>query len=412
MHPANRIRGTWSQHLAGRRIALGIAGSIGAVRTVELARALIRHGAEVTVVMTPAATRIVHPDALEFATGKPPVTRLSGAVEHVSELGEQGDADLFLVAPATANTVAKLALGIDDTALTTYAAVALGAGRPVLVAPAMHGVMEENPATRRHVDTLKERGVTFVPPLYEEGKAKLAPAGAITASVLRALGPGTLTNRRVLLITGRSEEPVDTVRVLSNRSSGATGRAFADALDRHGATLTVLTSETDHAWPPGTEVRPFSSLRGLVADLPGLLHEKKPHWVLVPAALADFIPERSAHKLSSEEKAPTLRLERAPKVLPVVRENAPDARIVSWKLEDTLEKAVISARQRLDRQRIDAVVANAAVTLGAEATHVTVVTPDDETPVQGSKAEIAEAVLTILASRFDSVEATRRTTPA
>lgn len=412
MHPSDRIRGTWSNHLAGRRIALGIAGSIGAVRTVELARLLIRHGAEVSVVMTPAATHILHPDALEFATGKPPVTKLTGAVEHVSQLGEQGDADLFLVAPATANTIAKMALGIDDTALTTYAAVALGAGRPVLVAPAMHGVMEENPATKRHMDTLKERGVVFVPPLYEEGKAKLAPPHQVTACVLRALGPKTLTNRRVLLITGRSEEPVDTVRVLSNRSSGATGRAFADALYRHGASLTVVTSETDHAWPPGVDVHPFSSIRGLVQDLPGLLHEQKPHWVLMPAALADFIPQRSAHKLSSEEKAPTLRLERAPKVLPMVREHAPDARIISWKLEDTLEKAVASARTRLDRQKIDAVVANAAVTLGAGETHATVVTEDDETPVEGTKDEIAETVLSILASRFDTAKATRRATTA
>ncbi len=400
MHPSDRIRGSWSDHLAGRRIVLAVAGSIAAVRTVELARSLIRHGADVKAVMTPAAMRIVHPDALEFATGSPPITGLSGAVEHVTELGAGGDADLFLVAPATANTIAKMALGIDDTALTTFAAVGLGSGRPVMVAPAMHGVMEENPATKEHIQKLKERGVAFVPPLYEEGKAKLAPVDAITDCVLQRLGPGTLNGRRVLLVAGRSEEAVDTVRVLSNRSSGATGHALARALFRHGARVSVVTSLGEAGWPPGTKVHPFVSLRDLTRDLPGLLAEQDPHWVLMPAALADFIPQRVSHKLSSDEKAPTLRLERAAKVLPLVREHAPDTRIVSWKLEDTLEKAVEAARTRLSRQRIDAVVANAAVTLGAEITHAVLVTAEDETPLSGSKDEVAERIVQELAGRF------------
>src|ERR1041384_2209252 len=115
MHPVENTRGTLSQHLAGRRIVLGVCGSIAAVKTVELARELIRHGADVVPVMTDAATRILHPDALEFATGHKPVLRLTGAVEHVSLLGDvKGKADLLLVAPGTANTVSKMALGIDD----------------------------------------------------------------------------------------------------------------------------------------------------------------------------------------------------------------------------------------------------------------------------------------------------------
>lgn len=401
MHPSKRIQGSWSQHLKGRRIVLGIAGSIAAVRTVELARALIRHGADVTTVMTPAATRIIHPDAIEFATGDPPVLALSGAVEHVSELGVEGDADLMLIAPATANTIAKMALGIDDTALTTYAAVALGARRPVLIAPAMHGVMEENPATMDHVAALKQRGVEFIEPLYEEAKAKLAPVESIIQSVLRALGPHTLKDRRVLLVTGRSEESVDTVRVLSNRSSGQTGYAVAKALHRHGARLIIVSSTGDTEWPPGSELHSFTSLKDLTRLLPGLLDEKEPHWVLMPAALADFIPEPAGHKLSSDEKSLTLKLERAAKILPMVREHAKNARIISWKLEDTVEKATMEARTRLARQSIDAVVANGVVTLGSQKSHVVLVTKDDETPISGTKLEIADRLVSTLAARFE-----------
>lgn len=128
VHTSETIRGTASTTLSGRRIVLGVAGSIAAVKTVELARELIRHGADVLPVMTGAATRLLHPDALEFATGNKPVLGLTGAVEHVDAFGPGGEADLLLVAPATANTIAKMALGIDDTALTTYASVALGHG--------------------------------------------------------------------------------------------------------------------------------------------------------------------------------------------------------------------------------------------------------------------------------------------
>lgn len=391
VHTSATIRGTTSDHLEGRRIVLGVSGSIAAVKTVELARALMRNGADVLPVMTRAACGILHPEALHFATGNRPVLALTGAVEHVTEFGEHGDADLFLVAPATANTVAKMALGIDDTALTTFASVALGAGDPVMVAPAMHGPMEENPPTKAHLETLAARGVRIVRPLYDEGKAKLAPVDEIVAEVLRVLGPGTLAGERVWIISGAGREPVDPVRVLTNRSSGQMGRALAWSAHRLGAEVTVLTSDPDLPWPPGVRVAPFEGVASVLRWIEAQTGVA-PDRILVPAALGDYAPEPESRKLDSGPEARDLRLERLPKVLPELRRLHPTAHITGWKLQDTLDDAVTAARLRLAAQGIDAVVANGTDTLGEARMRAVLVTADGEVPIEGTKEEVAEAL--------------------
>ncbi|HEV2429865.1 MAG TPA: flavoprotein, partial [Thermoplasmata archaeon] len=186
MHPSRSIRGRLSGLLSGRTVVLAVSGSIAAIEAPKIARELIRHGADVRAVMSPDATRIVTPEALTFATGHPTVVELTGGVEHVTLLGPgEGRADLLLVAPATANTLAKIAHGIDDTAVTSFASVALGGGVPVLVAPAMHGDMGRNPAIRESLDRLRAWGVEVVPPKMEEGEAKLAGPEEVAAAVLR-----------------------------------------------------------------------------------------------------------------------------------------------------------------------------------------------------------------------------------
>ena len=139
MHPADEIRGSKSNKLAKKKIVLGVTGSIAAVETVKLARELIRNGAEVFPVMTKSATKIIHPDALWFATGNKPIVELSGATEHVSFCGRvKYPADLLLISPCTANTISKIAHGIDDTTVTTFASTAIGSSVPIMIVPAMH----------------------------------------------------------------------------------------------------------------------------------------------------------------------------------------------------------------------------------------------------------------------------------
>ena len=191
MHPVNDIKSVKSEDLAKKKIVLAITGSIAAVETVKLARELIRHGADVIPVISKAGCKIIHPDSIWFATGNQPITQLTGAVEHVSCCGDvKGRADLLLVCPATANTISKMALGIDDTPVTTFATTAIGTGIPVIVVPAMHGTMYRHPVIKKNIDVLKQMGVTIVDPRLEENKAKIADLDRVVIEVKRALSKG------------------------------------------------------------------------------------------------------------------------------------------------------------------------------------------------------------------------------
>ena len=213
--------------LDGTNIALGITGSIAAVKAVELAHELRRQGAAVRGVMTDGARGIVHPWAVEFATDRDPVTELTGAVEHVALCGRDGWADVLMIAPATANTVGKVAAAVDDTPVTTCATTALGADLPVVVAPAMHEPMYDHPGVLDAIDRVESWGVDFVDPRIEEGKAKIASEEAIVTAAARATSPSPLDGRHVVVTSGATTESIDPIRTLSNRASGRTGRAPA-----------------------------------------------------------------------------------------------------------------------------------------------------------------------------------------
>jgi len=184
--------------LEGKRIVFGISGSIAAVEVPRIIRELLRHGADVQAVMSPEAGRIITPEAVEFATGHPPILQLTGNVEHVTLLGPgEGRADMMLIAPATANTISKIAHGIDDTALTSCASIALGGGVPLLVAPAMHSHMGLNPAIRENVERLRSWGVGIIHGASTEGEEKIATPEEVAAAVLFLASP------RASYITGQ-----------------------------------------------------------------------------------------------------------------------------------------------------------------------------------------------------------------
>src|SRR4030042_1582519 len=173
MHPADHLRGTKSDKLKGRKIVLGVTGSIAAVETVKLCRELIRHGAVVHVVMSKDAQQIVHPWTLEFASGRPVTTQIDGGVQHVALCGEVPDrADLYIIAPATANTISKIACGVDDTPVTTFATTALGNNMPVIIVPAMHGSMMNHKIVRENIDKPAKHGVVGLEPRGGDSRGK------------------------------------------------------------------------------------------------------------------------------------------------------------------------------------------------------------------------------------------------
>ena len=415
MHPSRAIRGRTTRLLEGRRILVGVSGSIAAVEVPKIIRELIRHGAEVRAVMSGEAVRIVTPEALEFATGHPPVTQLTGNVEHVTLLGPGDDrADLYLIAPATANTISKIAHGIDDTPVTSCASVALGGGVPMLVAPAMHAHMARNPAVEESLAKLRAWGVGVISGAAVEGEEKIATPEGIAAAVLHRIARGPWAGRSVVVIGGASREPLDSVRSLSNGSSGASALALATQAHFRGANVSLWLGALEVAVPSYLAPTRWGS----VEDLLALARKERQllaraDAVIVPAALSDYTIERRPGKISSRENATlSLTLRRAPKVLPELRALAPPpARLVAFKLlagegPDRLEA---EGRRLREETGADWVVANDAATMGSPVTEALVLDPKgDRHWIRGPKPEFAGRLLDELGRELTTLRASGR----
>jgi len=390
MHPTDGLRGTKSNKLQGRKIVLGITGSIAAVECFELARELIRNGAEVHAVLSDSAQDIVTPWAMAFATGNEVVDIIDWRVQHVSLIGNVPDrADLLLIAPSTANTISKIACGIDDTPVTTMAITALGSGVPILIAPAMHQAMYQNPAVLKNVETLRKMGVGFVGPRMTEGKAKVASIDEIVEAVIRRLGKNDLAGRKVLVIGGSSEEPIDGMRIITNKGSGETAVEIAVAAYEHGAEVELWMGRATVPMPSFIEVKRFST----VADVLGLAKGSKGDVVIVPAALSDFAPQPSEGKLPAEKKDVVLKLCALPKVLDTLRTRS--KMLVGFKAESGVtESALLSkATKRLSDGKLDLVVANDLRDVTAGKTKAFIVGAKKKRTIDGKKTELAEALI-------------------
>jgi phosphopantothenoylcysteine decarboxylase/phosphopantothenate--cysteine ligase len=368
--------------LEGKVIALGVTGSIAATEVVRLSHELRRRGAVVQAVMTPAAARILHPDAVTYATGRPALTGITGMVEHVLYCGDEGRADLLLVAPCTANSLAKIALGIDDTPVTTFATTAIGRGMPVVIAPAMHGSMYRHPAIAGHLKVLAEWGVDIIGPRLEEGRAKLAATESIVLHAERALMGRHLAGKKVLVTSGPCAEPVDDVRVLTTRSSGRMGREMALEAFRLGAEVTVAH---------GGDV---PCVRNLAATSAGemreavhrIFREEGADIYVSAAAISDFSPQRVEGKIRSGSPV-TIRLDPLPKLLDEVL-SAYQPAAIAFKLGRDEEAA---ARAMLARG-VRVVVVNAPEAMGAAESAAVILTAAGNTAVEGSKEEVAAAI--------------------
>jgi len=380
--------------LEGVNVALGVTGSIAAVKTVELAHELRRQGAEVRAVTTNSAQGIIHPWALEFATANEVVTEITGRVEHVDLCGYDGWADVFLLAPATANTVGKIAGAVDDTPVTTCATTALGADTPVVIAPAMHEPMYDHPGVLEAIETVEAWGVEFVDPRIEEGKAKIASEEAIVCDVARAAGDRPLSGEHVVVTSGATSESIDPVRVLTNRSSGKMGRAVARACYARGADVTLVHDGPD---VPYADVRTVESAAEMLEATREVCADAD---VLVSAAaIGDYTVEESDEKIRSGQQL-TLELEPTPKLIDEIREARPELPIVGFKTETSGEDAAMveAARHTLERADLAFVVANDASVMGAERTRALLVHAEDAARYEGTKAGLADEIAASVAA--------------
>lgn len=346
-----------SDPLAGRRVLLGVSGGIAAYKAPLVARLLRGAGADVATVLTEAATRFVGPDTFSALTGEPAYTSLwerPGEVLHVKLARE---ADVAVVAPATANTIAKLAHGLADDLL---ASTMLEVTCPVVVAPAMHSGMWEHAATRANIELLRSRGAVVVGPVTgplahgDEGIGRLADPEDVVAAVRGTLARDDLAGRRVLITSGPTREPIDPVRYVGNRSTGRMGAALAAEAVARGAVVTVVLGPGAIV-PPGTEVVPVETAEEMRDAV--LARFDDTDAVVMAAAVADFRPKSvSERKLKKDAGVPEVMLEPTTDILAELGERRKDQVLVGFAAEtDDLERA---GRGKLVSKHLDLVVVN------------------------------------------------------
>lgn len=365
-HPSLDIVESRGAELSGKRVVLCVSGSVAAYKAIELARLLMRHGADVTCVASAAATRLVRPEYFRWATGRAAVTRLTGELEHI-RLADYGGSDAIVAYPATANTIGKLANGIDDAPVPTVLTVGLGAGIPIVAGLAMHESMYRNAAVCRNVAFLEERGVEFVAPALEEGKARAPEPEEMLRRVVGRLGGGggALRGRRALLTAGPTSEPIDPVRSITSASTGATGMLLARELASAGCEVTVVYGPGREEPPAGARVVRVTTVREMDAAVRREMGRRKFDIVVMAAAAADYtVRSPRAAKIKSSARTLTVRLERAPKIIDSARAAQPGALLVGFKAEAGVGRGELERRAlaRMRRAGADMMVANAVGT--------------------------------------------------
>jgi phosphopantothenoylcysteine decarboxylase / phosphopantothenate---cysteine ligase len=409
------------------RLLLGVSGGIAAYKAIELARLAIKAGHSVRVIQTEASTRFVGTATFAGITGAPALISefepdpLRGAfpgdeapahapIGHL-ELVERADA--FLIAPASANTIAKLAGGQADNLLT---AAALACRRPLIVAPAMNGAMYEHPATQANLARLRERGATVLDPatgslasLGEHGVGRLPEPPELLAAFEAALRAGhELDGLDVLVTAGGTREPIDAVRFVGNRSSGRMGFALAEEAARRGAGVTVIAANVGLPRRAGIEYVDVQTAAELTAACEARFDAADV--LLMAAAVADYRPELPhAGKLKKDETGGELdlRLVRTTDVLATLAARRRPGQLLVGFAAEHGDGALAYAREKLERKGLDAIVVNDVSTPGiafdAPENEVTVVTSDSELHVpRAAKAQVATAILDAVLSRRSS----------
>jgi len=343
--------------MAERNLVLGVSGSIAAYKAVDLASKLTQAGVNVHTVMTQNATKLVSPLSFSAITGRPAAIDTFAAQERFSighiSLAEL--ADVVLIAPATANVIAKIASGIADDLLTT---TVLASRAPLIIAPAMHTAMWEDAATKANVEALRSRGATFIGPAIGRlasggfGRGRFAPIGEILGLTLKVLGrDGDLAGKRIVVTAGGTREPIDPVRFIGNRSTGRMGYAIAEAARDRGAEVVLISAPNELPRPGGVETVEVSSAGEMHDAVSSALPADS---LIMAAAVADYAPtEVAKEKIKKGPEEMTLTLERTADILKGVT----DVRVkVGFAAES--EDLIENARRKLIEKELDFIVAN------------------------------------------------------
>ena len=358
-HPSLDIVSSKGVELSGKKIVLCIAGSVAAYKAIELARLLMRHGADVTCVTSGAVTKLIQPDYFKWATGNKVITKLTGDLEHI-KLADYNQSDIVIVYPATANTLGKLANGIDDTPISTVLTVGFGSKIPILMCLAMHESMYENSAVKKNIQFLKNK-IEFISPNMIEGKAKAPEPEDVLNYVLKKFGfSSVLKNKKVLMTVGPTIEPIDPIRAITNQSSGKTGMSLASELISAGAKVTIIYGPGIEKIPKGVKVVNVISSKQMLESVKIEL-KKKFDIVIMAAAIADYVPENTKKsKIKSTKNELKITLKKSPKIINLVKKFQKDVLLVGFKAETNVSKKELikSAQKKLRESSSDMIIAN------------------------------------------------------
>jgi phosphopantothenoylcysteine decarboxylase / phosphopantothenate---cysteine ligase len=400
--------------LSNKRILLGITGSIAAYKAADLASKLTQAGAQVDVILTGAAEKFITPLTFQSVTGRRAYTEkdLWGNEAHVLHVGLGHTADLFVVAPCTANTIAKLAYGKADTLLTV---AALAAACPLLIAPAMDGGMFDHPSTQENLNTLRKRGAAIIGPAEGHlasglsGTGRMLEPAEIIGHIRLLLGHnGLLANKKIVITAGGTQEPLDPVRVLTNRSSGKQGYALAQAALDAGAQVILITAPTSLTPLIGARVIHVETAKQMLDAVSD--ESAGSDALIMAAAVADFRPKNMAKdKIKKEGGIPQLELEATEDILKTVAGNGsgkPRPRVVvgfAAESRNLLENATV----KLKSKRLDLIVANdisaSDAGFASETNRVTLLFADGrkESLALMSKSEVAESIMEQVANLLE-----------
>lgn len=392
--------------LSGKRIILGVTGGIAAYKAVFLLREFQKAGAEVRVIMTPSATRFVGSDTFASLSGHdvaieifPEETEATEWTRHIN-WGEWGD--LFVIAPCTGNTLAKIANGISDNMLT---ATVLAARSPILICPTMDGEMYESPSVSQNLETIKEFGYHVLEPESGflasglDGKGRLPEMESILETASEIIGSikGPLEGKKVVVTAGPTREFIDPVRFISNPSSGKMGFAMARAAQRLGADVTLIHGPVNIPAPDGIITESIVSANDLFE---AIKKKADADVIIMAAAVSDFTPsETHAHKVKKEHGESEIKLTNTTDILAWLGNQKKSNQILIGFAMET-ENLIENATSKLSKKNADWIIANSLIQKGAgfesETNHVHVLNKDENKAFEGTKEEVAERVLSFI----------------
>ena len=360
------IAGIDGSEIEGKKIVLCITGSVAAYRAIDLARQLIRHGAEVYPVMSEAvASALLTPDMMKWATGNNVVTKLTGSLEHI-DLANYNMSDLIVVYPCTANTIGKVANGISDTPVTSVLSVALGSRIPIIIAPAMHESMYMNTLIQENIQRVKDQGVDFLQPIITEGKAKVVSPEQMLKSIISKLINSTESffyEKNILVTAGSTIEHIDPIRVITNLSSGKMGNIIAEEALRLGANVTLVYGHGTYSpkSSPNLKIVRVNTSKEMYNVIVSELSFKRYDIAILSAAVADFTPERkSVKKISTSKEKILLTLSPTRKIINKIKHMSKQTFLVGFKAEYNVSdsKIIETAYEKLKECNGDLIVAN------------------------------------------------------